>query len=68
MKDLQIKKSSHYKTKPNSLKCAINDALIEGQRGMFAPRCQFNAVNSPNCENDTWEVFIFERVNGIFAS
>ena len=31
----------------NSLKRAINNALIGGQSGMFAPRCEFHAVKLP---------------------
>ena len=36
--------------KPNSLKRPINDVLIGVQSGMFAPRCIFHAVKSPNWE------------------
>ena len=68
MKGLQIKKSSHYKTKPTSLKCVINDVLIGGQNSMFALGCEFHALRSPIWENDTGEVSIFRPVNGSFAS
>ena len=47
---------------------AIDDALIGGQSGIVALRCKFHAVKLPIWETDTWEVSIFGRVNGIFAS
>ena len=53
---------------PNSLKHAINDALIEGQSGIFAQRCEFHAVKSPIGENDIYKMSIFGCVNSIFAS
>ena len=58
--NLKKKNSYHYKTNPNSLTCVINYALIGGQSGMFAPRCEFHAVKLPISENDTWEVSISE--------
>ena len=57
-KACQLKKIVTIIKRTRILWSVLNNTLIGGQSGMFAPRCELHADKSPIWEDDNWEVSV----------